>query len=200
MFNLPTTQEIRSLHKQYAPTEEAFELVYTHCVIVEEIARQLLRKKQLSDIDPELVRVGCLLHDIGVYLLYDDAGQLDHANYIKHGILGYGVLKAEGLDESLCRFCSRHTGVGLTKDDVRVQQLALPVADYLAETPEERLLMYADKFHTKTDPPKLMTAVAYANYVRRFGSDKEVKFNRLREEFGEPDLSAPAEEYELPIV
>lgn len=50
-----------------------------------------------------------------------------------------------------------HTGVGLTKEDVLVQGLPLPPADYVAITPEERLVMYADKFHSKTTPPTFVS-------------------------------------------
>jgi uncharacterized protein len=32
-----------------------------------------------------LVRVGCPVHDIGAYRLYDAAGKHDHANYVRHG-------------------------------------------------------------------------------------------------------------------
>jgi hypothetical protein len=49
------------------------------------------------------VRAGRLLHDIGVYRLYDAAGKLDHANYIRHGFLGYGLLAEEGFPEAVGR-------------------------------------------------------------------------------------------------
>jgi uncharacterized protein len=155
--------------------------VYSHCEIVCRIAEQLLR----PGMDAELVRAGSLLHDIGVYRLYSD-GVLDHANYIRHGVLGHALLAEEGLPEEICRFCSRHTGVGLTREDAR--QLGLPAGDYLAESPEERLVMYADKFHTKADPPEFLTADGYAAVLARFGEDKVAAFKRMREAFGEPDL------------
>lgn len=173
------------MHEKYAPTNEAFESVYSHCRIVWRIAEQLLT----VGMDAELVRAGCLLHDVGVYRLYQD-GNLDHANYVRHGVLGHAMLAAEGLPERICRFCSRHTGVGITRDEVRQRGLPLPVADYLAESAEERLVMYADKFHTKTDPPKFLTADAYAVFLSRFGEDKVAMFEQMRETFGEPVLTA----------
>ena len=187
-MQLPTDQEILALHKKHAPSAEALESVYTHCVIVCGIAGQLhARSGRGGDIG--LVRAGCLLHDVGVYRLYDDAGQLDHRNYIRHGVLGYELLRGEGLPEVICRFASHHTGTGLSRNDVLRQELPLPPGDYLAETPEEALVMYADKFHSKTTPPKLLTADAYAAYVRRFGADKVAAFEEMRATFGEPDLS-----------
>lgn len=193
-MRVPGEEEIRALHVKHAPTPEAFDLVYTHCHIVRVIAEQLLACVG-DGLDPALVRAGGLLHDIGVYRLYDDAGRLDHAHYVRHGLLGHELLAAEGLAEGVCRFCSRHTGMGISRDDIRRQGLPLPAGDYRAQTPEERLVMYADKFHSKTDPPSFVTAGTYAVDVRRFGADKAAAFAAMREEFGEPDLTGLIDTY-----
>ncbi|MCW2899425.1 MAG: metal dependent phosphohydrolase [Streptosporangiaceae bacterium] len=185
---IPTDKEIRALHRKYAPTQEAFDLVYTHCVIVCGIAEQLLTRTDLN-LNADLVRAGSLLHDIGVYRLYGTSGKLDQASYIRHGILGYELLQHEGFPEAICRFCSCHTGMGLSRDDVRKQGLPLPIADYLAESGEEELVMYADKFHSKTEPPTFVTAASYAAHVRRFGEDKTATFRLMCESFGAPDLT-----------
>ncbi|MFF0968868.1 HDIG domain-containing metalloprotein [Streptomyces sp. NPDC003703] len=188
---LPGAEEIRALHLRHAPTQEAFDLVHTHCVIVRHITRELLARAPVRA-DTELAPAGALLHDIGVYRLYGPDGTLDGADYVRHGVLGHELLREEGLPEELCRFCSHHTGVGLTAHDVRAQRLPLPPGDYLAETMEERAVMYADKFHSKTAPPVFLTAAAYARHVVRFGADKVRSFDRLRAEFGEPDVRALA--------
>ncbi|MEU2490961.1 HD domain-containing protein [Streptomyces sp. NPDC007883] len=191
-MDVPSTEEIRALHEKCAPSAEAFDLVFTHCEIVWGVAEQLISISGL-DVDVDVVRAGCLLHDIGVYRLYDGAGRLDQANYVRHGLLGHEFLAAEGFPEELCRFCSCHMGVGLTRADVEAQGLPLPPADYVAVTVEERLVMYADKFHSKTTPPKFVTADAYSAYVARFGEDKIASFGALRGLFGDPvltDLSA----------
>jgi uncharacterized protein len=197
-MTIPTDRQIRALHQRYAPTTEAFDLVYTHCEIVCAVAEQLLGAHRPA-LDVELVRAGCLLHDIGVYRLYDAAGELDQANYIRHGILGYALLQDLGFPESVCRFCSHHTGVGLSREDVLRQGLPLPAGDYLAENDEERLVMYADKFHSKRTPPVFVTATSYAADVRRFGEDKAIQFRTLAEQFGEPDLAALARRYRHPL-
>lgn len=193
-MRVPTDREILALHEKHAPTAEARDSVYTHCVIVCGIAEQLHARTGLGG-DLELVRAGCLLHDVGVYRLYDDAGVLDHAHYIRHGILGEELLLEEGLPGAICRFAAHHTGVGLTREDVLRQELPLPPRDYLAETAEERLVMYADKFHSKSTPPTLLTGDAYAASVRRFGEDKVAAFEAMRATFGEPDLTPFADAY-----
>jgi uncharacterized protein len=187
-MRIPADREVLALHEKHAPTAEALDVVYPHCLIVCGIAEQL-HARSGAGLDIALVRAGSLLHDIGVYRLYDAAGQLDHANYIRHGLLGHQLLMEEGFPEEICRFASRHTGTGLTRDDVLRQGLPLPPADYVAETGEETLVMYADKFHSKTTPPAFLTADAYAASVRRFGEDKVAAFQSMRAVFGEPDLA-----------
>jgi uncharacterized protein len=185
---VPTDSQIRALHERYAPSADAFDLVYTHCLIVCQVAEQLLEGH--PTLDAELVRAGCLLHDIGVYRLADLS-----ENYIRHGVLGHELLREVGLPEVLCRFCSHHTGVGLSRDDVIDQQLPLPVDDYLAVTGEEQLVMYADKFHSKSTPPVFLTAAAYTSRVRWFGEDKVTRFAAMTARFGEPDLAPLAAHY-----
>ncbi|NED87840.1 phosphohydrolase, partial [Streptomyces sp. SID11233] len=75
------------------------------------------------------------------YRLDEDAerGELGQGHYVRHGLLGHRLLAAEGWPESLCRFCSCHTGVGLTRHDIETQHLPLPPGDYVARTDEERL-------------------------------------------------------------
>jgi uncharacterized protein len=188
-MRIPNDDEILGLHEKHAPTADALDLVHTHCLIVCGIVEQLhARPGAGQEIDIDLARAGALLHDVGVYRLYDKAGNLDGANYIRHGILGYELLREEGLPEAICRFASHHTGVGLSRADVIDQRLPLPPADYLAETGEERLVMYADKFHSKRTPSILLTASAYAARVRRFGAEKVAAFRAMRAAFGEPDL------------
>ncbi|MFG1924708.1 HD domain-containing protein [Cryptosporangium sp. NPDC048952] len=182
MSYLPSEGEIVALHRRYAPSDDEFELVYTHCRIVADLAAQLLK----PDIDAELVRVGALVHDVGVH-------RLGGAHYIRHGILGDELLRELGWSERIARFCSHHTGVGLTRADVVDQRLPLPVADYLAETPEEELVMYADKFHSKLDPPVFVSADTYLTKVGRFGPDKAARFQALREKYGDPDLQSLAD-------
>ena len=195
MSNLPTPEQIELLHKKYAPTESVFELVFTHCRIVSEIAVQLA-KKSGANVDIELVKVGSLLHDIGVYSLFDNNGvEIDVSKYITHGIRGEEILRNEGFAKELCRFASYHTGAGITKRQIIENKLPLPAKDYLAETPEEELVMYADKFHSKIDPPVFNSHKFYTEYVARFGVEAVESFDKLTKKFGKPELELLISKY-----
>lgn len=194
-MNLPTIQEIEALHKKYSPADTVFNLVWTHCNIVCDIARKLIHDSRLV-IDEDLVRVGCMLHDIGVYPLFTANCSLKPgSNYITHGTEGEIILRKEGYPEELWRFASHHTGVGLSKQDIIDQGLPLPVADYLAATDAELLIMYADKFHSKTNPPYFNSFDWYRSDVAKFGEDKIKKFDGMAQKFGKPDLKLLSERY-----
>ncbi len=196
---LPTLEQIEALHRNYAPTASVFNLVFTHCKIVSDIAVQLAEKSD-ANVDIELVKVGCLLHDIGVYPLFDKSGvEIDASKYITHGIRGERILHKEGFDERLCRFASHHTGAGITKEQIAQNDLPLPHNDYLAETPEEELVMYADKFHSKTEPPFFNSHKYYSKYVARFGADPQKNFVSLTAKFGKPDLESLMSKYKYSL-
>ncbi len=190
---------IVALHKKYAPSDAVYDLVFTHCCIVRDVAMQLINANSLT-VDYKLVEIGALLHDIGVYPMFDASGKLrEDAQYIAHGIEGERILREEGLPENIWRFAAHHTGVGLSKKDVINQKLPLPIADYFAETDEELLIMYADKFHSKTTPPYFNSYEWYREDVAKFGEDKVAKFETMVAKFGKPDLQPLSRIYSFAI-
>jgi uncharacterized protein len=200
-MKLPSEADIEALHRKYAANDAAYQAVRTHCQIVWEIAEQLIDANSLS-VDTELVYVGCMLHDIGVYRFEGIGGDSRNigVEYLRHGLLGHDILQAEGFADGICRFASHHTGVGITKEDVIANNLPLPAEDLLAETPEERLVMYADKFNSKSTPPRFNSFDSYRASLARFGAEKPPAFDALAEEFGKPDLAPIAAKYGQPIV
>jgi len=192
----PSQDDIRRLHRKYAPDDIAFDIVYTHSAIVRDIAFELIRINDV-EMNVALVETGALLHDIGTYSLYAD-GKFDRKNYISHGIRGYKILREENYPEEVCRIASNHTGMGITKQMIIEQSLPLPVGDYMAGTIEERLVMYADKFHSKT--PKFNTFESYLAFSEQFGPEVGNRFKSLRDEFGLPNLAVFSKKYGHPVV
>lgn len=197
-MKLPTREEIEFLHRKYAPTEKSFQAVFMHCCAVCDVAEQLMERGGFA-VNKDLVRVGCLLHDLGVYRLYKD-GVFDEDKYICHGVLGEELLREEGFPLQICRFASHHTGVGITKQQIMERGLPLPQEDFLAESEEELLVMYADKFHSKSTPPRFNAAESYKAYVLKFGPENPVKFQEMVDHFGMPDLETLSKKYGYGIV
>ncbi len=117
-----------------------------------------------------------MLHDIGIRWC-DAPGIYCHGDepYLCHGLIGGKVLREEGFPRH-ARVCERHTGAGLTRQQIEERQLPLPLADYLPETLEEQLICYADKFYSKSHPERLLTAEQTAKSLEKFGLDGVERF------------------------
>ena len=147
-----------------------------------------------------------LLHDIGTYFLLKQDGsdgeplKFSKKRYILHGLKGYEHLLDEGVDESIAQFCRNHTGVGLTREDVVRQELPLPPADYVPMNLEQEVVMYADKFHSKSVPPKFLQVEAYTARAERFGGENKQRWLDLVAKYGVPDIPALAEKYGMRMI
>ena len=272
MGMIPTIEQIDELHRKYAPSDDAYDLIHTHCVIVATIARQVARHanalfvrrctlpadapERTGDydggaagtsgvsgadatsvsassvnassmnasgvnasgdtvtggvvpprlIDEHRVVIGGLLHDIGTYTVLKHDGtdgeplKFSGKRYILHGLNGYRLLLDEGIDESVAEFARNHTGVGLTREAVLEQGLPLPPADYVPVNLEQEVVMYADKFHSKSVPPKFLTVEAYTRRAERFGQANRREWLDLVARWGVPDVPAMAERYGMRII
>ena len=150
--------------------------------------------------------IGGLLHDIGTYRVFKHDGsdgeplKFSKKRYILHGLKGYEYLLDEGVDESIAQFCRNHTGVGLTREDVVRQELPLPPADYVPMNLEQEVVMYADKFHSKSVPPKFLQVEAYTARAERFGGENKQRWLDLVAKYGVPDIPALAEKYGMRMI
>ena len=76
------------------------------------------------------------------------------------------------------RVCERHTGAGLSKDEIIRQQLPLPHEDFLPETMEEQVICYADKFFSKTHLDHEKTVEEAERSLAKFGPEGVERFRR----------------------
>ena len=104
--------------------------------------------------------------------------------YICHGYLGAEMLRAEGFPLH-ARVCERHTGAGLSREEVAAQGLPIPVQDYYPETLEEQLICYADKFYSKSHPDREKTPEQALKSVSKYGEDGARRFRCWMELFTE---------------
>ena len=192
---------------RYYPEDNALRRMLLHH------SRQVCtRALQIVDRHPELganralVEAGAMLHDIGIFRT-DAPGIYCHgtAHYLLHGIIGAQLLREEAellrqkaehegstsslqeedtsFYEALARICERHTGTGLRAADIRALQLPLPAVDLLPETVEERIICYADLFHSKSHPLRFLTAEQVAERVGRHGEEGLYTFRRWQAQF-----------------
>ena len=138
---------------------------------------------------PELVAAGAMLHDIGIRLCRaPEIGCMGELPYLAHGIAGGRMLREYGPGlEALARICERHTGTGLTAEEIRIRALPLPELDFVPETPEEKLICLADKFFSKSGDFSEKPLTKIRAQIARFGAAGSARFEALLA------LFAPAE-------
>ena len=179
---------IEILNHFYREEKELLALLLKHSEQVKEKALQILKSSGLQ-LDTQLVSTGAMLHDTGI-LRCHAPGILCHGKlpYIAHGITGAEMLRkyAEtcGMDlEPFARICERHTGSGLTAEEIRHSGLPLPEQDLLPETPEEKLICLADKFFSKSGDMAEKNFTAVRRSMEKFGPEPLVRFDALCREF-----------------
>ena len=111
--------------------------VVAHCTAVS-IKALSVAERVIIPIDQELVRQGGLLHDIG----------RSRTHGIEHAVAGVAIAKQLGLSGQLILIIERHIGAGITA--VEAERLGLPCKEYVPQTPEEKIVSYADNLMSGT--------------------------------------------------
>lgn len=162
-------------------------ILLSHSQSVTQRALQIANLHPELNIDTDFVREAAMLHDIGIIRV--DAPKIECYGtepYIRHGICGAEMLRAEGIAEAFARVCERHTGAGLTLNDIVSQDLPLPHQDLQPETIEEKLICYADKFFSKTHLEREKTYEQAELSLAKFGGDTLARFRAMKAIF-EPE-------------
>ena len=176
------------IDKYYGGCGALRHILLTHSQSVTQRALRIAAMHPELNIDTDFVRNAAMLHDIGI-IRVDAPGIECHGTepYIRHGVCGAEMLRAEGLPKSYARVCERHTGAGLTLNDIVSQNLPLPHHDLQPETIEEKLICYADKFYSKTHLEREKTIQQAEKSLSKFGGDTLARFRDMKRLF-EPDL------------
>ncbi len=176
-----------SLIAKYFPVDSlAYSIYVPHVILVTAKALRIARHLKLSDKSIEFIEVAGMLHDIGIVRVSDtEIGCNGDLPYVSHGVEGRKILESEGLPVEIALVAERHTGVGISREDIRRQNLPLPDRDLLPETVEEQIIAYADKFFTK-DPSRLWeekTIEQARGSLAKFGAEKVQIFDDWQERF-----------------
>ena len=135
-------------------------------------------------LDRQFIEEAAMLHDIGIFLC--DAPGIECFGtepYIRHGRLGAEILRAEGYPAH-ARVCERHTGAGLSREDIIRQNLPLPHEDFLPQTMAEKVICYADKFYSKTRIDGEKSVEQAERSLAKFGEAGLERFREWEKMFG----------------
>ncbi len=174
------------IRKYYTPGTLSHDLLIIHSTAVKNLALKISKNNPHLNINSALVAQAAMLHDIGIFMTNaPELGCYGKFPYICHGYLGREILENEGLIE-IAPFCERHTGTGLSKEEIISRNLPIPVRDMMPVTIEEKLICYADKFFSKSgkhpEKPKKMEKIIHG--LAKFGEQKIAAFEVLIKMFG----------------
>ena len=137
----------------------------------------------------DIVVYGAMLHDIGIGRCHAP-GIFCSGNepYIRHGVIGGGMLREWGRKygtdmEVFARICERHTGSGISAEEIVRQGLPLPAEDFFPETPEEEIICVADKFFSKSGDMQEKSVEEILKGMKRFGEGSVARWNILYSKF-----------------
>ena len=145
-----TIREI--IETYYRPGTPLYDIFMDHA---EKVTRKsLATAERVSHLKPDMafIEVAAMLHDIGIFMTHSPAIHcIGEHPYICHGVLGRELLESIDVDRFTrhALVCERHTGAGITVENIRKNRLPLPERDLMPVTLEEEIICFADKFYSK---------------------------------------------------
>lgn len=168
----------RIINEYYNEDATLRRILVQHSTCVAQRALRIAQRHPELGLDRDFLFEASMLHDIGI-IRCDAPGIhcFGTEPYICHGIMGAQMLRAHGMERH-ARVCERHTGAGISKDEVLSQGLPLSPRDYLPETMEEQVICYADKFFSKSHLDREKTIEQALRSLAKFGETGLERFRR----------------------
>lgn len=158
---------------------EPLRIVLEHSRYVADLALEIAGRLALEGDDRLFIEEAALLHDIGVCQVHaPDLGLYGKHPYIMHGVLGRDILEREGYPLHAL-VCERHTGVGLTCEEIIRKGLPLPHREMCPQTLSEQIICFADLFYSK-NPDRLGKRKSVEKVRKKllpFGEEKVAVFD-----------------------
>ena len=171
------------INKYYPEDNELLHILVEHSKKVTEKALKIVDNHPEFKADRAFVEEASMLHDIGIFRCNAAGIQCFGTEpYICHGTIGADILREEGFPLH-ARVCERHTGTGLTADDIVKQNLPLEPRDLMPETIEEQIICYADKFFSKTRITEEKSFERALKSLEKFGEEGLIRFRKWKELF-----------------
>lgn len=174
------------IHKYIDPENSFYRIYLPHVTLVTNKALAIGRKVGLAAEQLQFIEEAGMLHDIGIVKIKSDLYKNDsQLPYLCHGVEGSSILTAEGLPRHAL-VAERHTGVGITLDEIEQHHLPLPKRDLTPQTIEEKIICYADLFFSKRIESlwEEESVETIRTELAAFGDEKVAIFDDWHRQFG----------------
>lgn len=138
------------IEKYYTKGTKLYDIYMSHVSDVTEKALSVVHKHPELAVDIKFIEEASMLHDIGIFMT--DAPRIacyGDMPYICHGYLGSDLLAKEGYPKHGL-VCERHTGTGLSIQNIIDKRLPVPQRDMRPQSLEEQIICFSDKFYSKS--------------------------------------------------
>lgn len=171
------------IDKYYPKADKLKHILLTHSRSVADKALWIADRHPELGLDRDFLYEAAMLHDIGIFLT--DASGIycfgEHP-YICHGYLGADLVRAEGFPRHAL-VCERHTGAGLSLEQIVEQDLPVPHREMLPVSLEEQVICFADKFFSKTHLDAEKSVEKARKSLQRYGEAGLRRFDGWCERF-----------------
>ncbi len=173
------------IEKYYPQGAPLYAILVEHSQQVTQKSLEIASKLTHLNPDLDFIENAAMLHDIGIFKTR--AQSIDcrgGAPYICHGFLGRELLDEAGLDPAFGLVAERHTGAGITLDNILAANLPLPLRDMVPISLEEKIICCADKYYSKSPKKKgiIMTRDLIIKELAEINPGHARRFTRWAEE------------------
>lgn len=180
---------ISIINKYYSEGTNLYHILVEHSRDVTAKALCIVDSHPELGADRDFVEEAAMLHDIGIFLTdAEGISCFGKEPYILHGHLGANLLRQEGYPRHAW-VCERHTGSGLTAEDIASRNIPLPPGIYLPMSVEEKIICYADKFFSKTKLNREKKIESVRRGMLAYGVDSLRRFDEMHSLFSIPKLN-----------
>lgn len=165
------------IQKYYPEANELRHILITHSDSVARKALQIAERHPELDLDKDFLYEAAMLHDVGIFLTDADGIYcFGSYPYICHGYLGADLMRAEGYPRHAL-VCERHTGAGLSLQEIVGQNLPVPHREMVPVSMEEQVVCFADKFFSKTHLKREKTVEKARKSLEKYGEEGLKRFD-----------------------
>ena len=182
-FRALNMDPVALIEKYYPNDSEPHFILMRHSLAVAGKAMEIIEKHPGLFLDTRFVYEAAMLHDIGIFMT-DAPDNHCHGDkpYICHGYLGADLLRREGFPRHAL-VCERHTGAGLSLEQIERENLPVPHRDMVPVSLEEQLICFADKFYSKTRLGTEKPLEKVRKSLKKYGEDGLKRFDHWCELF-----------------
>lgn len=176
-------ESIEIIKKYYDENSELYKILVDHSISVTQKALEIAGKNPQENFDITFVEEAAMLHDIGICMT--NAPKIccfGEKPYICHGYLGSLMLQQKELNRHAL-VCERHTGTGISLEQILEQNLPLPHRNMTPISKEEQLICFADKFFSKTKLGVELPVDMIIKSLSKFGEESTLKFKKWHEKW-----------------